>query len=68
MIGPVWMVRMARWVRNPPSKAMVYLVIGIVLTTAVLIGVEQFVGWPDWLTVENSNFRSQGVGKAVPLE
>ncbi|MGB1235114.1 MAG: hypothetical protein ACPG5U_05225 [Planktomarina sp.] len=68
MMGPIWFVRMARWVKNPPSKKMVYLVIGITLSAAALIGIEQFVGWPDWLTFDNRGFRNQGVGNAVPLD
>lgn len=63
----IWLVRMARWVRNPPSKEVVMLVIGIVVSTAVLIGIEATVGWPDWLTVNGQPGRNQGVGPATPL-
>jgi len=49
---PRWLFRMARWAHNPPSEKRVKLVLGIVAACLVLFGVEYFIGWPDWLTVE----------------
>ena len=46
-----WMVRAARWARNPPSEKMVKLVFGIIAAGLVLVGIEYFIGWPDWMTV-----------------
>lgn len=48
---PGWLVRMARWVRNPPSWGRVKLVAGIVLACLCLYAVEQVWGWPEALTV-----------------
>lgn len=45
-----WLLRMARWARHPPSARMVWLVVGVVLGAALLVGIERFVGWPDALT------------------
>lgn len=45
-----WLLRAARWVRNPPSEARVKLVVGVVLACLVLAGIEWLWGWPDWLT------------------
>ena len=47
-----WMLRMAKWARNPPSAKMVKLVLGIIVVCAILYAVERFVGWPDFLTQE----------------
>lgn len=45
---------MAKWARNPPGAARVKLVVGVVAICLVLFAVERFVGWPDWLTMENT--------------
>jgi hypothetical protein len=48
----VWFLRMARWARNPPSPRMVKLVLGVIALCLLLFGVEYFIGWPDFLTLE----------------
>jgi len=45
-----WMMKAKRWAQNPPSTNRVLLVFGIVAFCLVLYGIEQFIGWPDWLT------------------
>lgn len=47
----IWLIRMARWARHPPSWGRVKLVVGVVLVCLALAGVEYLWGWPDWLTV-----------------
>jgi hypothetical protein len=51
MMGPLWLVRMAHWLRHPPSPGRVKLVLAVVAFCALLVLVERFVGWPDWATV-----------------
>jgi hypothetical protein len=46
-----WFLRMAKWVRNPPSPARVKLVIGVILLCLLLVAIEYFFGWPEWLTL-----------------
>ena len=46
-----WIVRASKWARNPPSEKMVKLVFGVIAGALVLIGIEYFLGWPEWLTV-----------------
>lgn len=48
-----WFLRMAKWVRNPPSEARVKLVLGVIVICLLLVGIEHFWGWPDWLTLTN---------------
>lgn len=50
-MNPIWLIRMARWARNPPPMARVKLVVGVVILCFVVFGIEYFWGWPDWLTV-----------------
>lgn len=50
-MNPIWFLRMARWVRRPPSPRRVALVLTVIAACLVLFAVERFFGWPDWLTV-----------------
>lgn len=46
-----WLLRMARWARNPPSPARVRLVLAVAVLCLALWGVEVIWGWPEALTV-----------------
>lgn len=48
----IWFIRMARWVRNPPSPARVKLVFGVIALCLILVGIEYFWGWPNFLTLD----------------
>ncbi|TJZ93712.1 hypothetical protein FA743_00065 [Paracoccus gahaiensis] len=48
----MWLVRAARWVRNPPSAKMVMMVFGIIAAALVIAGVEWMGWWPEWATME----------------
>ncbi|MTJ04091.1 MAG: hypothetical protein FH759_05270 [Sediminimonas qiaohouensis] len=52
-----WIVRMARWARHPPSEKMVKLVLSIVAVAAVIYVIERYVGWPDWMSLDNTRGR-----------
>jgi len=62
----LWLLRMVRLIKNPPSKERVYLVIGIVVVAALIILAETTWGWPDWLTV-NGKIRP-GAMQGTPIE
>lgn len=47
-----WLLRMARWARNPPSEGRVKLVLGVIAACLFLAGIEWVWGWPDWLTTQ----------------
>ncbi|MFN7223525.1 MAG: hypothetical protein ACK4MS_05880 [Paracoccaceae bacterium] len=49
-MNPIWFLRMARWVRRPPSMARVKLVVGVVLACLAIFAIEYVWGWPDALT------------------
>ena len=49
-MNPIWFLRMAKWVRHPPSAARVKLVFAVVLFCLLLVGIEWLFGWPDALT------------------
>ena len=48
---------MSRWARNPPSPRMVKLVLSIVAVAAAIYLVERHLGWPEWMTVDNTRGR-----------
>lgn len=47
-----WLLRAARWVRNPPSARMVVLVLAIIAAGLVLLGLEVAGLWPEWAQME----------------
>ncbi|QHQ36981.1 hypothetical protein [Algicella marina] len=48
----LWLLRMKRWVQNPPSAGRVKLVLAVLACVFVLYGIELMFGWPEWLTPE----------------
>ena len=47
---PVWLLRMARWARNPPSEKRVKLGLAVLAICLGLLAIERLAGWPEWLT------------------
>ncbi|MEW9920786.1 hypothetical protein AB2B41_14315 [Marimonas sp. MJW-29] len=52
MMNPIWLLRMSKWARNPPSAARVKLVFGVIALAALIWGIEWMGWWPDWATAE----------------
>ena len=52
-----WLFRMARWAQSPPSEKRVKFVFAIIAICLVIFGIEYFVGWPDWMSMDPSNRR-----------
>ena len=44
-MGPMWLIRAARWVRRPPSKRYVMIVLTVVAIAALIIGSEWVFGF-----------------------
>jgi len=51
-VNPLWLLRMSRWARNPPSKQRVLLVFAAISVAAGIWGIEALGLWPDWATAE----------------
>jgi hypothetical protein len=49
-MNPLWLVRMKRWVQNPPSPARIKLIVAIIGLCLVVFALERMFGWPDALT------------------
>ncbi|MCM2561197.1 hypothetical protein M8756_00920 [Lutimaribacter sp. EGI FJ00015] len=51
MVNPF--LRMAHWVRHPPSPGRVKLVLAVVALCLLLAAIEWIFGWPEALTLED---------------
>ncbi|MBK1634549.1 hypothetical protein [Rhodovulum adriaticum] len=49
-----WLMRAARWARNPPSAGQVKMVLAILAICIGLFLVERFIGWPEALSVNST--------------
>jgi len=47
-----WLLRMARWARNPPSQKRVLTVVVVVVICLLIVGIERLGLWPDWATAQ----------------
>ena len=47
-----WLMRMKRWVQNPPSAGRVKFVFAVVLAGALIFAAEYFGYWPEWATTQ----------------
>lgn len=45
-------MRMAIWVRRPPSLKRVLLVVGAIGLCVVIFAIERWIGWPEALSLE----------------
>jgi hypothetical protein len=45
-----WLLRMRRWVQNPPSMRMVILVVSVIAICLILFAIDRYWGWPEALT------------------
>jgi len=44
-----WLLRMARWARNPTSSQRIWLVLAVIAACLAIWGLEQVFGFPeDW--------------------
>ena len=48
----VWLLRMKRWVQNPPSRNRIILVCTVIAICLALVAIERTIGWPDALTAD----------------
>ena len=51
-MNTIWLLRMSKWARHPPSAKRVKLVFAIILAAAVIYGIEWMGWWPDWATAQ----------------
>jgi hypothetical protein len=51
-MNPLWLIRMSRWARNPPSLKRVILVFSICAVAIAIWGIDYLGYWPDWARAE----------------
>ena len=49
-MNPIWLMRMKRLIQNPPSPRRIKFMFAIFAICMILVGIEQFIGWPEALT------------------
>ena len=49
-MDPRWLLRMTRWVQNPPSWQRVVFVLSVVAVCIAVAVAASWTGWPDALT------------------
>lgn len=47
-----WLMRAKRWAQNPPSESRVKLFFAVLAICLLIAGIEHWVGWPDWATLD----------------
>ena len=50
-MNPIWFLRMAKWVRQPPSRRTMAIWAVVIALCLAIAGAEWLWGWPEWLTV-----------------
>ena len=51
-MNPLWLLRMSRWVRQPPSRRRLIVAAVVVALVVTIWGLEHWGLWPDWATAE----------------
>ena len=49
-MNPLWLLRMKKWAKTPPTSGQVKFALAVLLACAILYGIDQIFGWPAWLT------------------
>ncbi|WP_406720742.1 hypothetical protein RPE78_12505 [Thioclava litoralis] len=44
----IWLLRMAKWVRHPPSKRQVRIMLVVAACVLLVLGLDWLGLWPDW--------------------
>lgn len=49
-MNPLWLFRMSKWARNPPSTRRVIFVFSVIAIALCIFALEHFDLWPEALT------------------
>lgn len=47
-----WLLRLSRWMRRPPSRRQLLVIVVVLGICAALVAVERTIGLPDWMQLE----------------
>lgn len=50
------LVRAAMWLRRPPSRRHVRILVIVLAGALAIVAIEHWVGWPEWAEVERGGF------------
>ncbi|WP_157961533.1 hypothetical protein [Acuticoccus kandeliae] len=60
------LVRMAIWLRRPPSRRFILVAIVVLVAAALLYSIERLGHWPDWLTADRMGRRGPVIHPVPP--
>lgn len=52
-----FLLRMTMWIRHPPSKSRIRLILIVLALCLVVFAIERLFGRPDWMQVDRMRFR-----------
>lgn len=55
------LVRMAIWLRRPPSRRFIMVAVAVLALAAILYGLESAGLWPDWASADRMPRRGPGI-------
>jgi hypothetical protein len=47
------LVQAAQWLRHPPSRTHLRILVAVIVLALALVAVETWFGWPDWARVQH---------------
>lgn len=53
-MNPLWLMRMAKWARRPPSLRQVQIGAVVLALALAIWGLEALGLWPDWARIEKT--------------
>ena len=56
-MNPIWLLRMRKWMQNPPSPGRIKLVFGVVAVCVLIVVLDRYGFWPGWATADSGRMR-----------
>ncbi|WP_295531151.1 hypothetical protein [uncultured Thioclava sp.] len=53
-----WLMRMARWVRHPPSMLQVKIVAAVIFAVIAIVVIDKLGYWPEWARLNPKAMRA----------
>ncbi len=61
------LVRMAMWLRRPPSRRVIMVAVAVIVVAAAIYGIERAGYWPDWANADRMGRRGNAI-KIGPVQ
>lgn len=61
------LIRMAMWLRRPPSRRVIMVAVAVIVVAALIYGIERAGYWPDWASADRMGRRGNAI-KIGPVQ